>query len=96
MIPSSCLLLGEKQMAKPKILEISLAKLYLDNDNPRHDPIDNESEIISALVRKERVLVLAKDIAKWGLSPLDRIAVTAKDGVPGSYVALEGIAGSAP
>lgn len=77
-------------MAKQKIMEVPLSKLYLDNENPRHDPIDNEAEIISALVRKERVAALAKDIAKWGLSPLDRIAVRAKEGVSGSYVALEG------
>ena len=77
-------------MSKPKDQEIMLSKIFLDNDNPRHDPIDNEPEIIASLVRKERVVGLAKDLAKWGLSPLDNIAVKPKVGVPGSYVALEG------
>ncbi len=33
-----------------KIDAISLAHVYLDNINPRHDPIDNEPEIIAFLL----------------------------------------------
>lgn len=72
------------------IRSIPLGQIYLDNDNPRHDPIDNEPEIIAHLIGKERVRKLAEDIARKGMSPLDRLGVIAHPKVDGSYVALEG------
>lgn len=78
-------------MAAPKFEEISLAKLMLDNDNPRHDPIDNEAEIIAQLLKAERVLPLARIIAKRkGTSPLENIGVLAAPGNPGHFIVAEG------
>lgn len=72
------------------IRSIPLQKVYLDNTNPRHDPIDNEPEIIAHLMSKEKVRKLAEDIASNGISPLDRLGVTVHAKVSNSYVALEG------
>ena len=73
-----------------KIDTISLRNIYLDNINPRHDPIDNEPQIIEYLLGKELVANLAKDIAKLGTSPLERFAVIPHPASKGSYVAVEG------
>lgn len=73
-----------------RIEKVAVRNVYLDNENPRHDPIDNEPEIIAYLMAKETVRPLAEDIAAWGLSPLERMAVTPHPRVKGSYVTLEG------
>lgn len=70
---------------------VSLNKLHLDALNPRHDPLNDEDEIIAQLYKSEQVLSLAKDIvAKGALSPLDRTGVVELDGNPGHYVVVEG------
>lgn len=68
---------------------ISVASLHLDPENPRHDPINNEPEIIAALYRRG-VPKLAAHIAQNGLSPLERLAVMKHEKVQSRYVALEG------
>ncbi|WP_114087209.1 hypothetical protein [Thalassospira profundimaris] len=71
--------------------KIKLSKLYLDNENPRHDPIDNEPEIIQYLLDKQSVKPLAKHIASKGrISPLEKIGVVPHGRVAGAYVAAEG------
>ncbi len=77
-------------MAAFKIAEVLLSSVYLDNENPRHEPIDNEQEIIATLLRKERVTALAHDIAKHGVSPLERVAVVPHPSAKGKYVVVEG------
>lgn len=70
---------------------IELGRIYLDNENPRHDPIKNEPEIIAYLIANEGVKPLARHIAEaGGTSPLERIAVVAHPKVKGAYVAAEG------
>lgn len=64
--------------------------IFLDTENPRHDRIDNEKEIIARLIAHEQVISLAADIADEGLSPLDRLAVIPHSEQKGRYVALEG------
>lgn len=77
-------------MAKePNVRAVSIASLHLDPENPRHDAIDNEPEIIAALYRKG-VPKLAAHIAENGLSPLERLAVMKHDKVKNRYIALEG------
>lgn len=77
-------------MAKePNVRAVSIASLHLDPENPRHDAIDNEPEIIAALYRKG-VPKLAAHIAEHGLSPLERLAVMKHDKVKNRYIALEG------
>lgn len=73
-----------------KTQPIQLQHIYLDNTNPRHDPIDNEPELIAYLIAHEQVKPLARDIAKLGTSPLDRFAVTPHPVSKSSYVVLEG------
>lgn len=70
---------------------VPLARLHLDSMNPRFEGIDSEEEIIHALFKAERVLSIAKDIAKKGaISPLDRIGVIEMPDNPGHYTVAEG------
>lgn len=73
------------------IKNIALSRIYLDDKNPRHDPIENEPEIIGALLEKENVKPLARHIAKsGGISPLERIAVIPHPKIKNAYIAVEG------
>jgi hypothetical protein len=70
---------------------IELSRIYLDTENPRHDPIDNEASIIAHLLANENVKALAKHIADHGsTSPLERIGLVEHPKVKGAFVALEG------
>lgn len=70
---------------------ISLARLHLDPENPRHDPIDDEVKIISHLMHTEKVQALAKSIVdRGGVSPLDAIGVVEMVDYPGHYIVAEG------
>lgn len=72
---------------KSRLLPIT--KIDLDLLNPRHDiSIDTQEKIISHLVDKDKIKMLAKDIAENGISPIDLIAVIAKD--DGRYTVVEG------
>ena len=62
--------------------------IYLDTKNPRHNPIDDQNEIIKYLISKEKVKELAKDISSHGISPIELFAVL--DDGNGKYIALEG------
>ncbi|GLU40070.1 hypothetical protein [Pseudomonas sp. NBRC 100443] len=67
---------------------LSLLDLYLDKENPRHDLINDQDEIIAHLVKTEGVKELAKHVAEKGrFSPLDSIGVIEEDG---RYVSVEG------
>ncbi len=74
-----------------KFQEVELSRIYLDNNNPRHDPIQDEPAIIAHLIAKEAIRPLAKHIAEAGqMSPLERLAVVAHPKASNAYVALEG------
>mgnify|MGYP000105994183 FL=1 len=74
-----------------EIKAVELSRIYLDNENPRHDPIENEQEIINYLLKKEKVKPLARHIAEAGsMSPLERLAVVAHPKIKGAYIAAEG------
>jgi hypothetical protein len=73
-----------------EIRSVLLRHVYLDNENPRHDPIDSEPEVIAHLLGKERVRKLAGDIANKGLNPLDRLGVVKHPKVDGCYISVEG------
>lgn len=71
--------------------EIDITRIYLDNENPRHDPIDSEPDIIAHLIAKDGVKPLARDIAEAGAtSPLERIGVIAHPTVQNAYISVEG------
>lgn len=70
---------------------VKVEHIYLDNNNPRHDPIDSEPEIIAHLLAKEGVKALAKSISKLGsTSPLERIAVVPHSKTKDRFVSAEG------
>lgn len=71
-----------------KRVPISVLDIYLDAENPRHDPIDDQDRIIEYLVSKEKIRPLAKDIVSYGVSPIELFAVL--DDGKGRYIALEG------
>lgn len=56
---------------------VSLNRLFLWLENPRHDPVASEPEAIQYLCEKESILPMAKDIAENGLNPLERVAFVA-------------------
>jgi len=68
---------------------LKLQQLLVNPENPRHDPVTQQPEAIAALIANQgqKLVVLARDILQYGLSPLDRLAVT-RDG--SKYLALEG------
>lgn len=71
--------------------EIHIKNIFLDIKNPRHDPIENEEDIIHYLITKENVKQLAKHISKIGqISPLEKIAVIPHSKINGAYIAVEG------
>lgn len=71
-----------------KRIELNVLDIYLDKQNPRHDPINDQAEIIKHLVKNESIKVLAKDIATNGLSPIELFAVVKDESK--NYIAVEG------
>ena len=73
---------------------IDIGRIFLDLENPRHEPYDSESQVIDYLCRYENVLPLARDIAKFGLNPWEMLAVIPDDdSAPGAdkgFIAAEG------
>lgn len=63
-----------------KMRFIDLKRVFLDLENPRHEPYLNEGQVIEYLCRSENVYPLAKDIVKVGLNPLEMFAVIPDDG----------------
>ena len=59
---------------------IPIDRVYLDRDNPRHLPMETQEEVIDFLLKDEQVLMLAADIAKHALNPLDLFAVIENEG----------------
>ncbi len=54
---------------------IPVHRVFLDQENPRHEPYETESQVIDYLCKNEEVRPLAHDIVSYGLSPLDRFGV---------------------
>lgn len=69
-------------------IELNVLDLYLDTDNPRHEPIKDRNSIISHLVKHEKVKTLAKDISERGVSPLELSGVIVND--QGNHIVVEG------
>lgn len=71
--------------------EVRVANIYMDRENPRHEPMDGDPEMIAYLLQHEGVRALAKDIAtKGSLSPLDMMALVPHPKIKGSFVPAEG------
>jgi hypothetical protein len=70
---------------------IRLNSVYLDSENPRHDVLQAEPEIIAYLLLTEDIRPLAKDIASKGsISPIDLLALAPHPIVAGAYIPAEG------
>jgi len=56
---------------------IPVGQLLLDLQNPRHENVASQKDAIRALIDTEghKLVVLAKDVQKHGLSPIDRLLV---------------------
>ena len=66
--------------------------IFLDENNPRHEPFESQSEVIEFLCKGEYVLELAKDISKHGLNPIELFALIPKivRGKTKKYIVAEG------
>ncbi|MEW5993029.1 MAG: hypothetical protein AB1744_01360 [Candidatus Zixiibacteriota bacterium] len=72
---------------------IAISRIFVNLNNPRHDPVTYEGKAIEHLCEKENVYALARDIVKIGLNPLELFGLvpldskkTSKDN-PAYYVA---------
>jgi hypothetical protein len=82
-------------MAEYRDERVPLNKLKLDPTNPRHPQFDSQREIIEWMTSGsgrvgEKLHVLAKDIAEYGLNPADRVMVVADEDEKGQFIVLEG------
>ncbi len=73
---------------------INVDQVFLDHENPRHEPYEDPSDVIDYLCKEEQVLQIAEDIAKLGLNPLELFALIPGSASPKSkndtYIAAEG------
>jgi hypothetical protein len=72
---------------------IRVADLLLDSDNPRHEPIADQTEILDALLEEvgDKLPALAEDIIDHGTSPIE-LPLVLEDGTrtPAAFIMLEG------
>jgi hypothetical protein len=73
--------------------EVAIDRIFLDLENPRHEPYEAQSQVIEYLCRHENILPLAKDIVANGLNPIEQFALIPIDEAGGdepSYFVAEG------
>ena len=60
---------------------IPIGQLMLDTKNPRHGELDSQRAAIESLIasQRQKLVVLANDILKNGLSPIERLMVLKKN-----------------
>jgi hypothetical protein len=75
VVDSVCIL--KAMTATPQ--SISVDRIFLDLENPRHKPYTSEAEVIEYLCRNESVYALAKDMSEMGLNPLELFALISLD-----------------
>ena len=78
-----------------KIEDIEVDRIFLYEENPRHEPLGSQEEIIAHLCRDEQVLTLAGSIVVDGLNPLDLVGLvekpnTGRRGTKKAYAVWEG------
>ncbi|WP_133139847.1 hypothetical protein [Legionella genomosp. 1] len=70
---------------------IKIDRIFLDLENPRHQPFSSEEQIIDYLCCNELVYELAKDIVHNGINPLEAFALLiVNKGNSKYYTVLEG------
>jgi hypothetical protein len=58
-----------------KIEDIEVERIFLYEENPRHEALDSQPEIIEYLCKDEQVLALARSIAAEGTNPLEIVGL---------------------
>jgi len=56
-------------------LEIEIERIFLYEENPRHEPLGSEDEVIAYLCKDEQVFNLARSISEAGTNPLELLGV---------------------
>ncbi|MEQ1900261.1 MAG: hypothetical protein ABL866_05965 [Devosia sp.] len=64
-----------------ELQQIDVDRIFLYEENPRHEPLANEDEVIRYLCRDEQVFNLARSISEAGTNPLALLGVVQ---LPGS------------
>jgi hypothetical protein len=74
-----------------EMLTIPVDSLLLDVENPRHEKVQTQGQAIDAIIEDQgaKLVRLAADIAKNGLSPIDRLLVVKNRGKK-TYTVVEG------
>ena len=67
---------------------IDVERVFLDQDNPRHERFVDQEAAIEFLCNDEKILQLARDIVKYGLNPVELFALI-PDG-HNTFLAAEG------
>jgi len=70
------------------IVQLEIQKIYLDLENPRHEPYQSQDEVIEYLCKNEYVYALAQDIVQLGgINPLEVMGVIQHDGKQTYFIA---------
>lgn len=73
---------------------IDIGRIFLDLENPRHEQYETEAQVIDYLCRYENILPLARDIAQFGMNPMELLAIIPNDGehseTEGGFMVAEG------
>lgn len=73
---------------------VAVDRVFLDLENPRHEPYQSQDEVIEYLCKAELTLEIANDIAKNGLNPLELFALIPEnisdEDQNGTFIAAEG------
>lgn len=82
----------ETNVSYKQVDGVAIGRIFLAPHNPRFDPVETEQQAIERLCSKEDIVPLARDIARYGISPLERFALTeiADSGPSPSYYVEEG------
>lgn len=77
-------------MSKNIVLNVS--KILMDEENPRHDKINGQKEILNWHVEHlgPKLILLMRSLAENGQSDIDKVLVTPVRGVDDKYVVKEG------
>jgi hypothetical protein len=75
-----------------QIEDIDIERIFLYEENPRHEPLESQPEIIEHLCKDEQVLNLARSISAEGTNPLEIVGLVEVKGTgrKKSYVVWEG------
>lgn len=69
---------------------IKIDNILLDPDNPRHNPIEYQREILAFFSQDKETFELAKDIATFGVNPGIRPICIPHESHEGKFIAIDG------